>query len=271
MSTHTIKPVRVLSIAGSDSGGGAGVQADIKTISALGGYAMSAITAITAQNTVGVEAIHMVPPEMVQAQIRAIMDDIGVDTVKVGMLGNTAIANAVADVLKDVEVPIILDPVMVSSSGARLLDDKARDILRTRLFPMARLVTPNIPEAEALTGLSVTDLAEQRVAAEAILAMGAKAVLIKGGHGKGNNLADFLLWEKGEAVFESKRINTRHTHGTGCTLASAIAVFLAQNMSLIEAIRAARAYVRGAIKNAPGLGAGHGPLDHNWANRENAK
>ncbi len=258
-------PVRVLSIAGSDSGGGAGVQADIKTVSALGGYAMTAITALTAQNTLGVDAVQLAPPKLVQKQIKAVLEDIGVDAIKIGMLGDAVIVGAVADTLHGVSVPLVLDPVIIATSGACLLDEGAIDVMRDRLIPMARLVTPNKPEAEALTGQSITGVAGQRAAAEVILAMGARAVLVKGGHGDEDILVDFLLWEKGEAVFESKRINTRHTHGTGCTLASAISVFLAQNMSLVEAVRAARAYVRGAIKNAPGFGHGHGPLNHGWA------
>jgi len=263
-ATHP--PVRILTIAGSDNSGGAGVQADIKTISALGGYAMSAITALTAQNTQGVAAVQLTPPEMVRAQMRAALEDIGVDAIKIGMLGDAFIAASVADVLHDVTAPIILDPVMVATSGDALLKDDAVQVLRSRLIPMARLITPNIPEAEALSGQKITNLRDQRAAAEALLSMGPKAVLIKGGHGDGDTLIDFLLWEKGEAVLESKRIETTSTHGTGCTLASALAVFLAQNLSLSDAVHLARRYVRGAIKNAPGFGAGHGPLDHGWIN-----
>ncbi|MDQ7017536.1 MAG: bifunctional hydroxymethylpyrimidine kinase/phosphomethylpyrimidine kinase [Robiginitomaculum sp.] len=263
-TTHP--PVRILAIAGSDSSGGAGVQADIKTISALGGYAMSAITAITAQNTQGVEAVQLTPPELVRAQVRAVLEDVGVDAIKIGMLGDAFIAASVADVLHDVTVPIILDPVMVATSGDALLEDDAIQIIRSRLIPMARLITPNIPEAEALSGQKITNINTQRAAAEALLSMGPKAVLIKGGHGEGDILVDFLLWKKGEAVLESKRIETTSTHGTGCTLASALAVFLAQSLSLTDAVQLARRYVRGAIKNAPGFGAGHGPLDHGWIN-----
>lgn len=262
----TRPPVRILAIAGSDSSGGAGVQADIKTISALGGYALSAITAITAQSTQSVDAVQLTPPELVRAQVRAALEDIGVDAIKIGMLGDAFIAASIADVLHDVTAPIILDPVMVATSGDTLLKDDAIQILRARLIPMARLITPNIPEAEALSELKITGLHDQRAAAETLLAMGPGAVLIKGGHGEGDTLIDFLLWEKGEAVLESKRIETTNTHGTGCTLASAIAVFLAQQLSLTDAVRMARRYVRGAIKNAPGFGAGHGPLDHGWIN-----
>lgn len=268
MTASVFKPVRVLSIAGSDSGGGAGVQADIKTISALGGYAMSAITAITAQNTVGVAAVHQVPPAVVRAQIQAVIEDIGVDAIKIGMLGDAITAAAIANALGETSAPIVLDPVMVASSGAALADADTKTVIRTKLVPLCRLLTPNIPEAEALTGIKITGIDSQRAAAEALLAMGAPAVLVKGGHGVGETITDFLLWNKGEALFESARIHTRHTHGTGCTLASAIAVFLAQKMSLIEAVRAARIYVRGAIKNAPEFGAGHGPMNHFWNNRK---
>ncbi|PHS23116.1 MAG: bifunctional hydroxymethylpyrimidine kinase/phosphomethylpyrimidine kinase [Robiginitomaculum sp.] len=257
-------PVRILSIAGSDSSGGAGIQADIKTICALGGYATTAITAITAQNTQGVAAVQMVPPDMVRAQIRAVLDDIGVDVIKIGMIGTGAITAAIADEIKALTMPIILDPVMVATSGATLLDKDAQDILRCDLLPLASVLTPNLPEAEALSGHSITSLDDVRSAAQTLLSMGPKAVLIKGGHGDGDTLIDFLLWEKGEAVLEGKRIKTTSTHGTGCTLSSALAVFLAQGLSLVDAVRRARKYVRGAIKNAPGFGAGHGPLDHNW-------
>lgn len=267
MTISQTTPVRILSIAGSDSSGGAGIQADIKTICALGGYAASAITAITAQNTLGVDAVHMVPPAVLRAQIEAVLVDIGVDAIKIGMLGDAAIAAQVANALHSVDAPIVLDPVMVASSGARLLDNAAQTVLRTQLLPLCSLLTPNIPEAEALTGISITDIDSQRAAAAAVLAMGAPAVLLKGGHGEGETMTDLLIWDKGEAVFESARILTRNTHGTGCTLASAIAVFLAQGMRLIEAVRAGRSFVRGAIKHAPGFGAGHGPLDHGWANK----
>ncbi len=264
MNNASKQPVRVLSIAGSDSGGGAGIQADIKTISALGGYAMSAITAITAQNTISVTAVQTTPPKLVRAQIKAVLDDLGVDAIKIGMVGDAFVISAIADALAGINVPIILDPVMVASSGAALLPDDAVQILRDRLVPMARLITPNMPEAEALSGQNIITLNDQRVAAETILAMGPRAVLIKGGHGTGEKLTDFLLWDKGEAIFESRRIKTTQTHGTGCTLSSAIATLLAQGLSLSEAVRLARKYVRGAIEHAPGFGDGHGPLDHNW-------
>lgn len=260
-------PARVLAIGGSDSSGGAGVQADLKTIMALGGYAMSAITAVTVQNTVGVQAMHTLTPELVRDQIRAVLDDIGVDAVKTGMLGNAFVAAAVADALRDVKAPIVLDPVLAASSGAVLVDEDGRSVLRERLLPLAALVTPNIPEAEALSGQKITDPQDQRTAAEALLEQGAKAALITGGHGAGDDLVDVLLWDKGEAVLESKRIETTSTHGTGCTLASAIATGLAQGLPLLDAVRLGRKYVRGAIRHAPGLGAGHGPLDHDWMRR----
>jgi hydroxymethylpyrimidine/phosphomethylpyrimidine kinase len=263
----TAPPVRVLAIAGSDSGGGAGVQADIKTISALGGYALSAITAITAQNTQGVSAIEIIRPELVRAQIRAVLDDIGVDAIKTGMLGDAFVAATVADIVQGVSAPLILDPVMVATSGDVLLDEDAIQVLRTRLIPMARLLTPNIPEAEILCGMRITNVDDQRTAAHQLLAMGAQAVLLKGGHGKGDVITDLLVWDKGEAALQSRRIATQNTHGTGCTLASACATLLAQSLSLTDAVRMARRYVRGAIKNAPGFGAGHGPLDHGWMNK----
>jgi len=257
-------PARILSIAGSDSSGGAGIQADIKTICALGGYAMTAITAITAQNTKSVAAVQMVAPDMVRAQIRAVLDDIGVDAIKIGMIGNGAVATVIADEIKTLNVPIILDPVKVSTSGDALLDTDAQGILRRDLLPLASVLTPNLPEAEALSGQNIKTLDDVRSVAEALLAMGPKSVLIKGGHAGGDTLVDFLLWQNGEALFEGTRIKTSHTHGTGCTLASALAVFMAQGLCLTDAVRRARKYVRGAIENAPGFGAGHGPLDHNW-------
>ncbi len=255
---------RVLAIGGSDPSGGAGVQADIKTIAALGGYAMAALSAITVQNTLGVRSVQVLAPELVRAQIQAVREDIGMDAVKTGMLGNAFVAAAVADALTGVAAPLIIDPVLAATSGAALVDEDGLSVLRERLVPMAALVTPNIPEAEALTGMAISSLEQRRAAAGALLELGAGAVLITGGHDQGEALVDFLLWPKGEAVLHGKRIETRHTHGTGCTLASAIATYLAQGLELLDAVRLARQYVHGAIQNAPGLGAGHGPLAHGW-------
>lgn len=254
----------VLAIAGSDSGGGAGIQADLKTITMLGAYAATAITAITAQNTQGVQAVQILPPDLVVAQIRSVLDDLGAQGIKIGMLGNAKLIRAVAMELQNITTPIVLDPVMIAKGGAALLPDDAVSALRDEFVPLADLLTPNIPEAEALTGLKIIDLNGQRQAAAAILDLGAKAVLVKGGHMSGDLVRDLLLWGGGEAVFESPRVHTRHTHGTGCTLASAIATWLAHGLQLEEAVRLARSYVQGAIKNAPELGKGHGPLGHNW-------
>ncbi len=253
---------RILCIAGSDSSGGAGIQADIKTASAFGAYAMTAITAVTVQDTQGVQAVHLIPAAIVAAQIRACLDDIGADAIKIGMLGSAEIAAAVADALRDASVPIILDPVIVSTSGTALLDAAGLDILRTRLIAPATLVTPNIPEAERLTGLACSSTADLFASAHAMLAMGAKAVLIKGGHGAGDILTDRLVTPHGHTFLEARRIATSHTHGTGCTYATAIAVGLATNMPLADAVARAHAYVHAAIANAPGLGRGNGPLDH---------
>jgi hydroxymethylpyrimidine/phosphomethylpyrimidine kinase len=259
---------RVLILAGSDSSGGAGVQADIKTVTALGGYAATAITAITVQNTLGVTGVHPIPPEVVEAQARAVLDDIGADALKTGMLGDAAMAETVARVLASTAAPAVVDPVMVAKGGASLLPDAAVAAVRERLIPLAALLTPNAPEAETLTGIAVTDLDGQRRAGEALLTAGAKAVLMKGGHVPGDRVIDLLLTPAGETLFEAERLETRHTHGTGCTLASACAVGLAQGLSLEEAVARAWAYVHEALRRAPGLGKGHGPLDHAWPLRD---
>jgi hydroxymethylpyrimidine/phosphomethylpyrimidine kinase len=255
---------RVLVIAGSDSGGGAGIQADIKTITALGGFATTAITALTAQNTLGVHGVMQVPPAFIQHQIQVVLDDIGADAIKIGMLGDAATIDAVIEAVARhaPNVPIVLDPVMVAKGGHVLLLDDAVTALREGLMPIARLVTPNIPEAEALTGLTIRSVADMRAASEALIAMGAPAVLLKGGHLASDDLTDLLVTRDGETAFFGQRIKTRHTHGTGCTTASAVAVGLAQGTALPEAIAAARAYVRAAIAAAPGFGQGHGPLNH---------
>ena len=255
---------RVLVVAGSDSGGGAGIQADVKTITALGGYAATAITALTAQNTLGVQGVLPVPPEFIRQQVVSVLSDLGADAVKTGMLGNAAAVELVAAVLAEHArgIPLVLDPVMVAKGGARLLDEDAVEALRRRVFPLAALVTPNVPEAEALAGMAIPDLAALRRAGEAMLSLGLPAVLLKGWHLPGPVVTDLLMTGEGTVVLERPRIDTRHTHGTGCTLASAIAAGLAQGRDLADAVRRARAYVQAAIAAAPGLGGGHGPLGH---------
>jgi hydroxymethylpyrimidine/phosphomethylpyrimidine kinase len=255
---------RVLIIAGSDSGGGAGIQADIKTVTVLGGYAATAITAVTVQNTLGVTGVHPIPLEVVEAQARAVLDDIGADAVKTGMLGDGATVELVGRLIAEAGVPAVVDPVMVAKGGAPLLAERAVAAVRTELVPRAALLTPNAPEAAALTGLEVATTDDLRRAGEALLAAGARAVLMKGGHVAGDRLIDILMTPHGETLFEAERIETRHTHGTGCTLASACATGLAQGLPLTDAVARAWAYVQEAIARAPGLGAGHGPLDHGW-------
>ena len=255
---------RVLVIAGSDSGGGAGIQADIKTITALGAFAATAVTALTAQNTMGVHGVMAVPPDFIRQQIAVVMDDIGADVVKIGMLGDAATIDTVCDALEAFAagVPVVLDPVMVAKGGHALLAQDAVAVLRQRLLPMAAVITPNLPEAEALTGLTVRTEAEMRVAASALLALGVPAVLLKGGHLESDAVVDLLATAGGTEAFSDARIDTRHTHGTGYTTASAVAAGLAQGMSLRHSVMRARAYVRAAILGAPGFGRGHGPLDH---------
>lgn len=261
---------RVLIIAGSDSGGGAGIQADIKAVTALGGYAATAVTAITVQNTLGVTGVHAIPLDVVEAQARAVLDDIGADAVKTGMLGDAATVERVAKILDTASAPAVIDPVMVAKGGASLLAESAIGAVRELLVPRAALLTPNAPEAEALTGIAVHGRDDLRRAGEALLGLGARAVLMKGGHVPGDTVVDLLMTPGGETAFESERIVTRHTHGTGCTLASACAAGLAQGMALAAAIERARAYVLEAMRRAPGLGRGHGPLDHAWPLRGRA-
>ncbi len=255
---------RVLVVAGSDSGGGAGIQADIKTITALGGFAATALTALTAQNTLGVYGMHPVPVAFIRQQIQVVMEDIGADVIKTGMLGDVATIEAVCAALSDYApgVPLVLDPVMVAKGGHALLADDAVGVLRSRLLPLARVITPNLPEAEALSGMSIASVADMRVAASVLLSLGVPAVLLKGGHLPGDQLTDLLATSEGIEAFTGTRIATRHTHGTGCTTASAVATGLAQGMSLRDAVIRARAYVRAAIASAPGFGEGHGPLNH---------
>lgn len=255
---------RVLSIAGSDSGGGAGIQADIKTITALGAYASTAITAITVQNTLGVTDIHAVPTSIIAGQIRAVLSDLGTDAIKTGMLATSAVIETVVSELdaRAASVPMVVDPVMVAKGGASLLASEAVDAVRRLMLPRATVVTPNLPEAEVLIGKSITNRAEMLEAARTILGLGAKAVLVKGGHLDGDDIFDIYLGPEGTHEWHSRRVATKHTHGTGCTLASAIATGLAQGMTPIDSITRARDYVLTAIQAAPGLGAGHGPLNH---------
>lgn len=256
---------RVLIIAGSDSGGGAGIQADIKTVTMLGGYAATAITAITVQNTLGVTGVHPIPLEIVEGQARAVLDDIGADAIKTGMLGDIAMVETVARILDSARgTPAIVDPVMVAKGGSNLLAVSAVEAVRSLMIPRAGLLTPNAPEAEVLTGLPVLTTDDLRRAGEALLKLGAAAVLMKGGHVEGETVIDVLMTPDGETTFEGERIHTRHTHGTGCTLASACAAGLAQGLALPEAVARAWAYVHEAMRQAPGFGAGHGPLDHGW-------
>jgi hydroxymethylpyrimidine/phosphomethylpyrimidine kinase len=256
------KPPRLLVIAGSDSSGGAGVQADLKTAQAFGVYAQTAVTAVTVQNTHGVTHVHPLPAVTVRAQIDAALSDIGADAIKIGMLGNGEIAAAVADALEGSSIPLVLDTVLIASSGAPLLDDDGIAVLKERLLRRAALVTPNLPEVEALTGIYPQSEHRLRNAAMVFKLLGANHVLFKGGHGEGPILRD-VLWTGGEFLpFEAARQETPHTHGTGCTLATAIACGLAQQMPLNEAVARAHAYVQEAIRTAPRLGQGAGPLNH---------
>ncbi|HEY3267752.1 MAG TPA: bifunctional hydroxymethylpyrimidine kinase/phosphomethylpyrimidine kinase [Armatimonadota bacterium] len=255
-------PGRVLIIAGTDPSGGAGVQADIKTVTAMGGFATSAITALVAQNTMGVERVLEVPTDFIAQQIRLILEDIGTDAVKIGMLGTTNVITAVADALIGVTAPIVVDPVMFAKSGDPLQDPSAIETLRQRIIPRAAVLTPNRREAEALAGFAVDAPGDQRRAAEALREMGPSAVLVKGGGNSGSVVTDVLLWEGGIEVFESARLATNATHGAGCTLSSAIAAGLAGGLPVRDAVAHALAYTRRAMETAPGLGKGRGPLNH---------
>jgi hydroxymethylpyrimidine/phosphomethylpyrimidine kinase len=249
--TPTLVKGRVLIVAGSDSGGGAGIQADIKTVTALGGFAMTAVTALTAQNTLGVVGIHALPIAFVAQQIEVVLDDLGADAVKTGMLHSAAVVEAVVERLAALapRVPLVADPVMVAQSGASLLEESAVDALRRLLLPAARLVTPNAPEAARLTGLEVSDIEGQKRAAERLMRLGEK-------------VSDVLADETAIRVLSSPRIDTRQTHGTGCTLASAIATGLAQGLRLSLAVDRARSYLWQALATAPGFGRGQGPVNH---------
>jgi hydroxymethylpyrimidine/phosphomethylpyrimidine kinase len=254
-----------LTIAGSDSGGGAGIQADLKTFAALGVYGTCAVTAITAQNTLGVTAWQAVAADLVEAQIEAVAGDFDVAAVKTGMLANAAVVEAVAATVAELDLPnLVVDPVMVAKGGDRLLGEDAVHVLRTELLPRAMLVTPNIPEAEVLLGgRAIRSLDDMREAAARIRDLGPRVVVVKGGHLEGDTSTDVVC---GDESFEitGPRIPGRHTHGTGCTFSAAIAAFLALGRPVTEALREARAYLEGAIRHAPGLGRGHGPLNHFW-------
>ncbi len=253
---------RALTIAGSDSGGGAGIQADLKSFAAMGVYGTSVLTAITAQNTIAVTGVHEIPPEMIAAQIRAVLTDIGADAVKTGMLSSSAIIESVAEELDDFQVSkLVVDPVMVAKSGDSLLREEAVDALRLKLLPKATVVTPNIPEAEVLTGISIASLEEVRRAAAQIVDMGARSVVVKGGHLEGPAVDTFYDGREYRELY-AERIDTRNTHGTGCTFASSIAAGLAKGMDVGDAVAAAKEYVTGAIRQSFEVGQGHGPLNH---------
>lgn len=256
---------RILTIAGSDSGGGAGIQADIKTITALGGYAASALTALTAQNTQGVAAIHPVPPAFLRQQIELVLEDIGADAIKIGMVADAELIHAVAASLAPVagKIPIVLDPVMVAATGARLLADNALAALKEKLLPLASVITPNEAETGLLAGMEVKTLATQKEAARRLANAGVRAVLATGGEGEGDTLTDILVWDKDKVRhYTSAKIITRSTHGTGCTLSAALAFFLAQGAALPDAVEKARGFVRAAMLAAPGFGKGFSPLHH---------
>jgi len=254
-----------LTIAGSDSGAGAGIQADLKTFAAHGVYGTSAITAVTAQNTRGVAGWEPVSPGLVVSQIEAVVSDIGADAAKTGMLANAAIVEAVAGTLGRLAIPaVVVDPVMIAKGGDRLLEEAAVAAIRKHLLPLATVVTPNVPEAEELAGMRITSLDDMGQAARRILELGPRVVLVKGGHLDGEESIDIAADASGMFEFRGPRLATLHTHGTGCTLASAIAANLALGYEVRDAIGRARIYLEGAIRNAPGIGHGHGPLSHFW-------
>ncbi|MGW3339249.1 bifunctional hydroxymethylpyrimidine kinase/phosphomethylpyrimidine kinase [Streptomyces sp. NPDC001009] len=256
-------PPRVLTVAGSDSGGGAGIQADLKTMLALGVHGMSVITAVTAQNSLGVQGAWELPVEAVRAQYRSVVDDIGVQAVKTGMLASAELVEAVAELISGTDAPVVVDPVGVSKHGDPLLAASALDSVRTRLLPVATVATPNLDEVAQLTGVRVTSEADLRPAAEAVLTYGPEWVLIKGGHLTGEAV-DLLTDGTEEFLLRAPRHDNRHTHGTGCTLASAIASGLAKGLAVPEAVAAAKEYVTGAIAHGFALGGGIGPVDHAW-------
>lgn len=255
---------RVLIVAGSDSGGGAGIQADIKTVTMFGGFAMTAIAALTVQDTTSVYDVLPIPADFVARQMDVVLEDIGADAVKIGMLANAEIVEAVADVLerRAPDVPLVADPVMVATSGGVLLVDEAVAALKSRLISRATVATPNIPEAEVLAGRRIRSVADMEEAGREILKLGPKAVLVKGGHLNSPEVIDLLVTPDGVREFRGEKIKSSNTHGTGCTLASAIAAGLARGDNLEQAVARARAYVAEGIRLAPGFGTGHGPLNH---------
>jgi len=254
---------KILIIAGSDSSGGAGIQADIKTVTALGSYAMTAITAVTAQNTKGVKKITPISTKNVQKQITMILDDIGADGVKIGMLHNSSTIKCVYSILKKYKLKnIVLDPVMVAKGGTKLINNSSIKYLKKLLLPLSNLVTPNIPEAEVLTGYSISNKEDMIKAAKKILNMGSKNVLLKGGHLKGKMIFDILATKKGIKIFTKRKIRTKNTHGTGCTLSSALATCLSQKKNIIKSCKISLRYVDKAIASAPSYGKGFGPLNH---------
>ena len=254
---------KILIIAGSDSSGGAGIQADIKTVTALGSYAMTAVTAVTAQNTIGVKSIVSISTKNLQKQITMVLDDIGVNAVKIGMLHNTNIIKCVYKILKKNKLKnIVLDPVMIAKGGAKLVNSNSIKYLKKLILPLCDVVTPNIPEAEVLTGYSIMNKEDMIKAAKKIINMGAKNVLLKGGHLKKKMIFDILISKNKISIFPKRKINTKHTHGTGCTLSSAIAACLSQKISINKSCKIALKYVDLAIRTAPGYGKGFGPLNH---------
>ena len=260
----TLMKGRVLICAGSDSGGGAGIQADIKTVTAMGGFASTAVTALTAQNTMGVSSIFEVPINFLLEQIRVVLSDLGADCIKTGMLHNVGVIEAISEAIEKGgnEKYLVVDPVMVAKGGHKLLELSALDALKSYMIARADLLTPNIPEAELLTGSEINNIDTMRRAAHIILEMGSKAVLLKGGHLKGETLTDILVTKDNEKIYSGPRLLTKHTHGTGCSMASAVATGVAQGNTLEMAVERAREYVFTAIKTAPQFGKGHGPLNH---------
>ncbi len=256
-----------LTIAGSDSGGGAGIQADLKTFAAFGVYGLSALTAVTAQNTEEVRAVLELPPQLVEAQIDAVLEDIGANAAKTGMLSSAAIIQAVARCVARWHLRLVVDPVMVAKGGDSLLQPEAISTLITDLLPLAEVVTPNVPEAERLTGRRIQTRDEMRVAAQAIAELGPHHVIVKGGHSVGEPV-DVYFDSQQFIELHAERIQTRHTHGTGCTFSAAITAFIARGLPVQEAVRQAKTYITGSIQHAPGLGKGHGPVDHFWQRTE---
>lgn len=258
------RPPRLLIVAGSDPSGGAGIQADIKTADAFGVYALTAITAVTVQDTTRVRSAHLLPPKLVREQITACVNDIGADAIKIGMLGSAEIVRAVASAVAKLArtIPVVIDPIIQSSSGMRLLAKDAVQQFKSALLPLATLVTPNLPEARVLAGMRSTERGAIEAAGHNLIQMGAKAALIKGGHATSATVDDVLVWRGGIETYTFPRLRTKHTHGTGCTLSTAIACGLARGLSLPVAVGKAREFVQKAIETAPGLGHGDGPLNH---------